>query len=441
MQFKELIKKPLFSVSVVAVFLAVIIIGFQSTVDRQALESGADTQTITQADESKVRVVDVAGDREDVSLVSEEDTSALEIAATAPVVASEDEEVALEPQVELITLAGGCFWCIEAALQETEGVIDAVSGYSGGSADTATYLEVSRGRTEHREVVQVTYDTNIISLTEVLNTFWSAIDPTDDGGQFADRGFHYTTAIYYHTDSQEQVANTSKESLQNSGLVDGAIVTEVLPYVNFFAAEDYHQDYYKKSSDHYKRYEQGSGRAGFVEETWARDAAQAYFEEQAEMQIVEEEVPQAVNDYDYTDAEIEELLANLDPLAYHVVAESGTESPFRNKYWDNKAEGIYVDVVTGEPLFSSTHKYDSGTGWPSFWRTINDDSVTLHEDNSLSTTRTEVRSAAGHVGHVFEDGPEEEGGRRFCTNSASLLFVDKADMVAEGYENYLYFFN
>lgn len=146
------------------------------------------------------------------------------------------------------------------------------------------------------------------------------------------------------------------------------------------------------------------------------------------------------NDYEYTEEEIAELLENLDPLAYHVIAEDGTEQPFNNAYWDNKADGIYVDKVTKKPLFSSTHKYDSGTGWPSFWRTIDDDSVTLHEDNSLSTTRTEVRSDAGHVGHVFNDGPVEEGGRRFCTNSASLLFIPKEDMVTEGYSDYLYLF-
>jgi len=123
-----------------------------------------------------------------------------------------------------------------------------------------------------------------------------------------------------------------------------------------------------------------------------------------------------------------------------VVAKNGTESPFNNAYWDNKADGIYVDIVTGKPLFSSTHKYDSGTGWPSFWRTIDDDSVTMHEDNSLSTTRTEIRSDAGHVGHLFLDGPLEEGGRRFCTNSASLRFVPKAEMSKEGYEAHLYLF-
>lgn len=147
------------------------------------------------------------------------------------------------------------------------------------------------------------------------------------------------------------------------------------------------------------------------------------------------------NKHNYTKEEIAEMLKNLDPSAYRVVAENGTESPFENAYWDNKADGIYVDVVTGKPLFSSTHKYDSGTGWPSFWKTIDDDSVTMHEDNSLSSVRTEIRSDAGHVGHVFEDGPKEEGGRRFCTNSASLKFIPKEDMIKEGYEDYMYLFN
>lgn len=342
------------------------------------------------------------------------------------------------PQPTTITLAGGCFWCVEGALQDLPGVIDVVSGYSGGNADTANYLAVSKGNTEHREVVQVTYDASVISTQEILNNFWSAIDPTDEGGQFADRGYQYTTAIYYHSDAQKQVSETSKANLNNSGLLDGPVVTEILPFTTFYKAEDYHQDYYKNSAERYKRYEQASGRVGFVEDTWARDAALAYFEGQ--LATTEENAEPVRGAYEYTDEEIEELLQNLDPLAYHVVAENGTESPFNNKYWDNKADGIYVDIVTGEPLFSSTHKYDSGTGWPSFWRTIDDDSVTLHEDNSLSTTRTEVRSAAGHVGHVFDDGPQEEGGRRFCTNSASLLFVPLGEMEAEGYGEYLYLF-
>jgi methionine-R-sulfoxide reductase len=154
------------------------------------------------------------------------------------------------------------------------------------------------------------------------------------------------------------------------------------------------------------------------------------------------DIPQkksASTPYNYTAEELAEKLKNLDPLAYHVVAENGTERPFDNAYWDNSADGIYVDKVTGEPLFSSTHKYDSGTGWPTFWRTINDDSVTLHEDNSLSVTRTEIR-ASGHVGHVFDDGPDDKGGRRFCTNSASLKFIPKAEMTDSVYSDYLSLF-
>lgn len=349
------------------------------------------------------------------------------------------KEIRSDDTYEVITVAGGCFWCTEAYFQEEEGIIDAVSGYAGGSEDSASYLMVAKGTTKHREAVQITYDPQILSTEEVLDIYWSHIDPTNTEGQFADRGYQYTTAIFYHTDEQKEVANDSKERLERSGLFDKPIATTIIPLVTFFEAEEYHQDYYKKAADHYERYKKASGRAGFVEETWAKDAAVQFLEsEQTKTMDTSDE--QKKDSYNYTDEEIAELLKNLDPLAYHVVAESGTESPFNNAYWDNKADGIYVDIVTGKPLFSSTHKYDSGTGWPSFWRTIDDDSVTMHEDNSLSTTRTEIRSDAGHVGHVFEDGPAEEGGRRFCTNSASLRFVPKAEMVKEGYEEYLYLF-
>lgn len=340
---------------------------------------------------------------------------------------------------ETITLAGGCFWCTEAYFQEEKGVIDAVSGYAGGDESNASYLSVAKGTTRHREAVQITYDPNIISTEKVLDIYWSHIDPTNREGQFADKGFQYTSAIFYHNEEQEMVARDAKMRLEKSGVFTKPIATEILPFTTFFKAEEYHQDYYKKASDHYERYKKGSGRAGFVEETWARDAAIQFLQSEQTKTMDKKDISKK-NDYKYTEEEIAELLKNLDPLAYHVVAENGTESPFNNAYWDNKADGIYVDVVTGKPLFSSTHKYDSGTGWPSFWRTIDDDSVTMHEDNSLSTTRTEIRSDAGHVGHVFDDGPKEEGGRRFCTNSASLLFVPKEEMEKKGYGEYLYLF-
>ncbi len=330
------------------------------------------------------------------------------------------------------TFAGGCFWCMEPAYQETNGVIDAVVGFSGGSADDADYTLVAGGKTAHREVVQVTYDPSVISYDELLHIFWRQIDPTDAGGQFADRGFQYTTAIYSHTPEQKAAALAAIAALDASQKFDKPVATVVEDYAGFWLAGEYHQDFYINSAAHYERYKEGSGRADFISENWAKDAALQWEQDQ---QVSPNTTAKA--DYDYTPEEIEALLADLDPLAYHVVAENGTEAPFNNAYWDNKADGIYVDKVTGKPLFSSTHKYDSGTGWPSFWRTIDDDSVTLHEDNSLSVTRTEVRSAVGHVGHVFDDGPEEEGGRRFCTNSASLRFVPVAEMDAEGYGDYL----
>ncbi len=357
----------------------------------------------------------------------------------APKNDSMQEKNTMNKTYETITLAGGCFWCTEAYFQEEKGIIDAVSGYAGGDESDASYLSVAKGTTKHREAVQVTYDPNIISTEKVLDIYWSHIDPTNTQGQFADKGFHYTSAIFYQNVEQETVARDAKMRLEKSGVFTKPIATEILPFTTFFKAEEYHQDYYKKASDHYERYKKGSGRAGFVEETWAKDAAIQFLQSEQTETMDNKEVSKK-SDYDYTEEEIEEMLKNLDPLAYHVVAEGGTESPFNNAYWNNKADGIYVDVATGKPLFSSTHKYDSGTGWPSFWRTIDDDSVTMHEDKSLSSTRTEIRSDAGHVGHVFEDGPKEEGGRRFCTNSASLRFVPKEEMTKEGYEAYLYLF-
>jgi peptide methionine sulfoxide reductase msrA/msrB len=344
------------------------------------------------------------------------------------------EQIENAENLETITLAGGCFWCIEAYFQNVEGVVSAISGYAGGEEDDANYLKVAAGDTKHREAVQVIYDPKKITTREVIEDFWTQIDPTQKDGQFADKGTQYTTAIYYHDDAQKMIAEESKKSLEESGLIEGEVATEILPFTTFFIAEEYHQDYYQKATDHYEAYKKASGRAGFIEDTWARDAAKKYFEEQKSK-------GNAKGDYEYTEEEIAELLKNLDPLEYHVIAEDGTEQPFANAYWDNKADGIYVDKLTGEPLFSSTHKYDSGTGWPSFWRTIDDDSVTLKDDNSIAfMPRTEIENNGAHIGHVFEDGPKDKGGQRFCTNSASLLFIPKEEMEEKGYGKYLNLF-
>ncbi len=340
-------------------------------------------------------------------------------------------------QREVITLAGGCFWCTEAFFQEAPGVVDAISGYAGGEASTATYKEVSLGTTGHREAVQVTYDPGQISTKEILDTYWSHIDPTDTKGQFADRGFQYTTAIFYHSEEQRTVAEASKKALSESGLFKEPIASLILPYTSFFPAEEYHQDYYKKSSDHYERYKKGSGRAGFIEENWAKDAALQFLaEEEAKVSMEKVVYTPRV----FTAAEIESGLKLLSSEAYKVVAEEVTEPAYKNAYFDNKAEGIYVDVVTGRPLFSSTHKYDSGTGWPSFYQPLEGADLELKSDTILIYERVEVRSESGHLGHVFNDGPSEYGGKRYCMNSAALKFISKTDMEELGYGAYLYLF-
>ena len=177
-----------------------------------------------------------------------------------------------------ITLAGGCFWCTEANFQEQPGVVDAVSGYTGGSADEADYLTVAKGKTRHREAVLVTYDPSVITTEEILDLYWSHIDPTDTEGQFADKGYQYTTAVYYHDNEQQAAAINSKNRLTESGLFEKPIATEILPNAEFYPAEEYHQDYYKKAKNHYENYKKGSGRSGFIEETWAKDAAIKFLE-------------------------------------------------------------------------------------------------------------------------------------------------------------------
>lgn len=340
---------------------------------------------------------------------------------------------------EVITLAGGCFWCSEAYLQETKGVLDVVSGYAGGSKETANYLTVGTGNTDHREAVQVTFDPDQVTLDKILDVYWGHIDPTDPNGQFTDIGPQYTTAIYYHSDVQRDAAEASKQRLAKSGLFDKPVATEILPHTSFFPAEEYHQDYYKKSAAHYERYKEGSGRAGFVKETWAKDAALEFLQ-RGEKANLPRDPGYVYTAKQYTPAEIIERQKLLDKDSYNVLAMDGTEPAFNNEYWDNKHDGIYVDAVTGEPLFSSADKYDSGTGWPSFTKPITDNAVTYEEDRKLLSTRTEVRNEGGHLGHVFDDGPKDEGGKRYCMNSAALTFIPKEDMAQKGYEAWLKLF-
>lgn len=315
--------------------------------------------------------------------------------------------------IKEIYLAGGCFWGTEHFLKLIEGVKSTQVGYANGNIANPTYKQVCTGTTDFAETVKVEYDSDKVDLPFLIDLFFKTIDPTSLNKQGNDQGTQYRTGIYYtHPADLPTIQETVNRLAAN---YPRPLVIEIKPLQNFYPAEEYHQDYLDKNPRGYCH----------IHPALFELARKAKMKKKATSA--------------YSKPDDATLRSTLTAEQYAVTQKNATEPAFRNEYWDEHRPGIYVDITTGEPLFVSTDKFDSGCGWPSFSKPIDRKLIQERTDTTHGMVRTEVRSSAGdaHLGHVFTDGPADKGGLRYCINSASLRFIPKDEMLVEGYEDYI----